>query len=313
MDFFDNHCDTALYLLETRGDLQRSDGHVSLKKAAYFDRWAQVFALFVDDGKSGSEAFMQYIRERDCLFAQLEKHKNSIVQCRTAKQIDAAFASGKRAAILSVENGAALGGSLDRLMQFQQDGVKLLTLTWFGENALGGGSEVGGALKPFGREVVRVLPQYGIVPDISHLSDEGVAEVFELYDGALIASHSNVRHITGHYRNLTRAQIIEICRRKGFIGVNFEVIFLNRNADSACWEDIYRHIEAFLELGAQDALGFGSDFDGAHVPQDVGDIGGVSALREFLLRKNYSEALLQKLFFENASAFWHRQLGEEIE
>ena len=48
-----------------------------------------------------------------------------------------------------------------------------------------------------------IRDRYGIVPDVSHLSDEGVAEVFECYDGPVVATHSNVRRVTGHHRNLT--------------------------------------------------------------------------------------------------------------
>ena len=70
-------------------------------------------------------------------------------------------------------------------------------------------------------------------------------------------------------------------------------------------DDIRRHMDAFFELGAQDALCFGTDFDGAQVPQDIGDISGVPALYEALL-KHYSQALLDNVFFENAARFFTR-------
>lgn len=154
---------------------------------------------------------------------------------QTARRWPAAFAGGRRAAILSVENGSALEGNLSRLEVFHRDGVRFLTLTWFGENELGFGSLAGGKLKPFGCEVVKKLPEYGIVPDISHLSDEGVAEVFALTDGPLVATHSNVRSQNGHCRNLTNAQIREISARGGLIGLNLCRAFLSENAASAVW------------------------------------------------------------------------------
>ena len=307
MNFFDNHCDTVSHLLDTNEDLQSSSAHISLKKAAKFDRWAQLFALFIDDSKGAKNAYQRYLLEREYFFAQIEKHKNEIMQCRTAQDLETAFQQKKCAAILSVENGSMLGGDINRLLQLQQDGVKLLTLTWYGENEIGFGSKLGGKLKPFGREVVKALPNYDILPDISHLSDEGVEEVFCLTQGAIVASHSNVRSVVPHYRNLTNAHIQELIERKGLIGINLYMPFLTQ-AQTASRDDVYRHLEAFLALGAQDILAFGTDFDGAQVPPDVADIGEIPALYEYLSRKNYSDALLEKIFFGNAYCFWKKQL-----
>ena len=210
MDFFDLHCDTVSRLTEG-GGIADADAHINLEKARTLGRWAQVFAVFVQDNAPGADtAYASYRRQTACFRAQLAANREQIVQCRTAQETKDAFEEGRRAAILSVENGAALGGHLERLAEFQRDGVRFLTLTWMGENELGCGGEAGGPLTEFGRAVVRALPQYGIVPDVSHLSDEGVADVFECYDGPVVATHSNVRRVTGHHRNLTEKQIQEI-------------------------------------------------------------------------------------------------------
>lgn len=65
------------------------------------------------------------------------------------------------------------------------------------------------------------------------------------------------------------------------------------------------HMEAFFELGAQNVLCFGTDFDGAQVPRDIRDISGMPALYEALL-KYYSKTLLDGVFFENAARFFRR-------
>lgn len=306
MDFFDLHCDTLTRLVQTGEQLADTEScHVSLKKASAFGRWAQVYACFVPDNQNGKGAFACYERQRDAFLGQMARWAGQVQPCADGTALAAAFAGGRRAAILSVENGSALEGNLSRLEVFHRDGVRFLTLTWFGENELGFGSLAGGKLKPFGCEVVKKLPEYGIVPDISHLSDEGVAEVFALTDGPLVATHSNVRSQNGHCRNLTNAQIREISARGGLIGLNLCRAFLSENAASANMDDIRRHMDAFFELGAQDALCFGTDFDGAQVPQDIGDISGVPALYEALL-KHYSQALLDNVFFENAARFFTR-------
>ena len=312
MDFFDNHCDTLSRILDEKEDLADATGHISLDKGAFLSRWGQVFALFVDDSAGREGPYARYLDERACMKRQFAQNADRLLQCRTAADLDRAFRENKCAAILSVENGAALEGRLDHLLQFAQDGVKLLTLTWFGENELGYGSAVGGRLKPFGREVLAALPQYGIVPDISHLSDQGVEDVFGCWDGPLAASHSDVRSVTPHFRNLTDAQVREIVRRGGIIGINFFGPFLRASGEASI-DDVYRHLDAFLALGAQKTVCFGSDFDGVgrDLPADIGDLGGVARIWEYLLARGIPETVLRDVFFENAFFFWKRQLGEE--
>ncbi|BFJ83695.1 membrane dipeptidase [Ruthenibacterium sp. CLA-JM-H11] len=307
MDFFDLHCDTVVQLMKSGQDLAASAGHVSFSKAAGLRRWGQVFALFIHDNQAG-DAYGCYCRERDFFQSILRKYPEKILQCRTPDDMEDAFASGKCAAILSVENGSALEGRLDRLQELAQDGVKLLTLTWFGENELGYGSAEGGALKPFGRQVVEALPEYGIIPDISHLSDEGVSDVFSLYSGPVLASHSNARKITGHCRNLTDRQIQEISRRGGLIGVNLYTDFLLGPREVDSMDAVYRHVNHFLELGAGQALSFGTDFDGSIPIREVADLSHIPALYHYLLQKGIDEKILQGIFFENARRFWLRTL-----
>ncbi|WP_367925796.1 dipeptidase [uncultured Ruthenibacterium sp.] len=302
MDFFDLHCDTALRLLETGESLADATGHVSLKKAKGLRRWAQVFALFVHDNKTGC-AFAQYCRERDSFREQIKKNGSTVRLCKNGQEIEAAFSAGQYAAILSVENGSVLEGKIERLKTLSEDGIQLLTLTWFGENEIGYGSVAGGPLKPFGKQVVSRLNDYNILPDVSHLSDEGVTDVFSLYDGPILATHSNARKVTGHCRNLTDAQIREIVRRKGLIGLNLYVDFLcGRASDSM--DAVYRHLIHFLDLGAEHVLCFGTDFDGSTPLKDVEDLTKIPVLYDYLLQRGVKETLLQNVFFENAHRFW---------
>lgn len=309
MDFFDNHCDTIAYLLEHGEKLQQASGQVSFKRTEEIGRWAQVFALFVDDAQTQQTPYERYCALRDTAQRQFALYPHKMQHCRTAQDLDDALQEKRCAAILSVENAAMLEGRLERLEELQQDGIKLLTLTWYAENELGFASKVGGHLKPFGREVVRALPQVQIIPDLSHLSDEGVDDVFSLYDGAVIASHSNARSVTPHFRNVTDAQLAEIIRRNGLVGINFFLPFLHVDGLDELAQ-IHRHVMYFLERGAQDVLCFGSDFDGIglDVPHEIGHIGGMPVLYRYLQTQGLSESLLQKIFFENAYRFWHAHL-----
>ena len=117
-------------LLESGQSLRTSTGHVSLEKAASLHRWGQVFALFIHDDKQGS-AYSQYCLERDSFQRQLLACSKKIVQCRTAQDLKNAFAKNQYAAILSVENGSALEGRLDRLAEFANEDVyKRQSMNW---------------------------------------------------------------------------------------------------------------------------------------------------------------------------------------
>lgn len=70
--------------------------------------------------------------------------------------------------------------------------------------------------------------------------------------------------------------------------------------------DILRHAEHFLSLGGENVLAMGSDFDGADMPLDMKGIGSIPELYELFLRHNYSETLLDQLFFSNAYKFFER-------
>lgn len=311
MDYFDLHCDTALCLFDRKEQLATASGHISLEKAAALNRYAQIYALFVHDKFSNESAWNQYNRELSYLHRQQKLLGDEFCICTTGPELENALLKNARPAILSVENGKALGGHLERVEQMAKDGVRLLTLTWFRENELGYGSMVGGHFKPFGFEVLKQCRRHGIIPDISHLSDEGVEDVFAADDGVFIASHSNARMVTSHFRNLTDEMIAELVRRKGLIGINFATGFLNEDEEAASIEDICRHIIYFLEQGCQDVLAFGSDFDGAHVPQELHDISQVGRIYDALLKLGIQVEVLQNIFFENAYRFFMENLGGE--
>ena len=128
------------------------------------------------------------------------------------------------------------------------------------------------------------------------------AEVFECYGGPVVATHSNVRRVTGHHRNLTEKQIREIVRRGGLIGINLCSAFLSSDRMRACSDDVYRHLDVFLSLGAQDTVCFGTDFDGACAGGYPG-YRGIPRLYGYLLARGLPETVLNKVFLKTPGVF----------
>ena len=173
----------------------------------------------------------------------------------------------------------------------------MISLTWNNENEIAypgkGGSEQ--PLKPFGRELIAEMDRRGILADVSHLNDAGFWDVCERAKLPVIASHSDCRWLCSHSRNLTKDMVKAIIDKQGFIGVNFYSAFLNDSGESTL-DDVLRHIDGICELGGEDVIGFGSDFDGIDAwPEGLGNPADFPNLLDLLAKHGYNQTQLEKM------------------
>lgn len=303
MKLFDLHCDTLLECLTKGKSLFQNDLQLSVERGLSYFPWVQCFAVFIPDNKRGESASRLFDDAADLLEREASLHPE-IVLVKDGKQIDH-LSPGQCGAILTVESGAAMRGSLEQLRHLHQRGVRMITLTWNGANELGGGVQAPGTLTAFGREAVREMERLSIAIDISHASERLFYAVAEQTSGPLVASHSDSRTICSHPRNLTDEQFCLIRDRGGLVGLNFCPDFL-RNDGNAGIEDLYRHAEHFLSLGGEDILAMGSDFDGAPLPNGISGVQSMEEVAAFFSRQGCSEELIHKIFFENACQFFRK-------
>ena len=175
-------------------------------------------AVFIPDEIRGEEAVEYFKVHRDYLKKLTKKQPELAEQAYTAEDIECITNVGKCAVVLSVESGAALGGKLENVDMFADSGVKMLTLVWNGINELGSGHNTEQGLTDFGKQVIRKMEERKIIVDVSHLNDPGFEDVCEIATKPFIATHSNLRAVCSHRRNLTDDQFKEIVRRKGLVG-----------------------------------------------------------------------------------------------
>ena len=310
MDCFDLHCDTLNRCLEVGEELACNTGQLDLRRGIRPDGiWVQVFAGWIDAGIRGPAAMERFRQQRQVLVRALEQCPEQIGLFAPGVPLR----PGVCTAILAVEGGQVLGGRLENIPLLASLGVKFFTLTWNGENELGfGGASAGetpyvpGGLTAFGKACIPELERCGILVDISHLSDAGVEDVLSRSTRPVVATHSLLRSIHPHSRNLTEAQFSELVRRNGLCGLNFYPAFVNGETDYPP-EALRRHLERMLELGGEDAVALGSDFDGAAMPSFLSGVEGLYTLFGFVV-KWVGEAVARKLFYENAAAFAARNL-----
>lgn len=278
--------------------------HFSLSAIPKGIRWCQCCAIFLPDGLKGEDAIAYYDLHRHSFQRQMDVLSDKVRPCRTASDIEAAWAQGRAAAVLTVENGSALAGRLDRVETLARDGVRMLTLTWNGENEIGSGNVTDRGLSDFGREAVRELERQGIIIDVSHLNDRGFNDLLEVAQKPFTASHSNARAVCGHKRNLTDDQVREMVSRGCLIGLNYYNAFLREDGQPALPDDLWRHAEHFLELGAEHCLALGSDADGADLPPWLDGPEKFAGLYQFFLDRGLAPVQAEGILWRNARNFY---------
>ncbi len=302
LSFFDLHCDTAYEMNRTRARLTRNALEVSLEKASAFSQYIQVMALWTPPALGDEDGWNALLQMHEHLLS------DPAIRGRQVALSSACPARGKGVSLLlSVEDARILNGNLDRVDTLAALGVRIVTPLWSGESGIGGAHNTSTGLTSFGRQAVRRMLSLGMTLDISHASETSAEEIIDLCREAntpVIASHSNAYRVCPVSRNLRDQQIRAVIESGGIIGLNLHRHFLSERQPSGV-EDLHRHIDHLLELGADECLCFGCDMDGGELPPFVPDLSAIPNLVEDLL-PYYPESLLQAIFFENAFHFAER-------
>jgi membrane dipeptidase len=172
--------------------------------------------------------------------------------------------------------------------------------------------DTGAGLTDAGRELVRACNRLGILVDLSHLNEAGFWDVQRISDAPLVATHSNAHALSASSRNLTDEQLNAVRDSGGVVGVNFAVGFLRedgQNDAATPIAEIVRHVDYLVQRMGIDHVAFGSDFDGATIPEELGGVAGLPKLVQALRDAGYDDAAIAKLTHENwlrvLAATWH--------
>ncbi len=227
------------------------------------------------------------------------------------------FRPGRVAAIMHLEGADPLDPDLSDLERWYDRGLRSVGIVASRPNAFGEGvpfrfpasPDTGPGLSEAGRNLVLACNRLGILVDLSHLNEAGFWDVARASHAPLVATHSNAHALCASTRNLTDEQLDAIGASRGVVGVNFAIGFLRADghfsADTPL-EEIVRHIDYVVDRIGVDCVAFGSDFEGAVVPAELGGIAGVPRLVELLRRRGYDQEALMKITHGN----WLRVLGE---
>jgi len=322
---FDGHNDTL-----TREDADdfatgREGGHIDLPRARQGGLGGGIFAAFTptpgDHWVAGEPAApigqelaaAQVLRTIGRLL-KLER-EGHVAIARRPGDLDAAREAGTLAAVAHIEGAEAVDPALLALDVLHAAGLRSLGPVWSRPNAFAHGvpfayprsPDTGPGLTPAGTRLVRRCAELGIAVDLSHLNEQGFWDVAKLDLAPLIASHSGAHAICPASRNLTDAQLDAIGASGGLVGVVYAVHFIRPDGAEATdtpLEAIAAHVCHVADRIGVEHVALGSDFDGATVPVDLGDVAGLPRLLDALAADGFGDADLRAIAWEN----WRRVL-----
>jgi microsomal dipeptidase-like Zn-dependent dipeptidase len=225
-----------------------------------------------------------------------------MVQIRSAEDLEALLEARRKGArtvgvLLGLEGGHPLEGDIANLRVLHAAGFRLMGLTHFFDNELGGSlhGEGGAAsrLTPLGRAVVEEMQRRHMIIDLAHASPQVVRDVLAMPGTRPILSHTGIHGQCPSPRNLPDDLLQAIAQRGGVIGIGYW-------SDVVCGKtpaDIAAAIRAAIALVGQDHVSLGSDWDGSvDAPFDAAHL---SALTQALIDAGLSDDQIARVMGGN--------------
>ncbi len=343
MKFFDLHCDTIQKIVEENAKFTDDEGlHLNLSSLVSSNTIAQVFACFIFGAKNPNKEFEVCNSFIDAIEELALIHKDRLVIATSAKDLTGIISSGdKTAVIIAIEGGTPLKGDVKLLKHFYNRGVRLLTIAWDDNEFCGTVFGKQGGLTSLGKDLIHYCNELGIIVDVSHASDQAFYDIAAITDVPFVASHSNARKVCPNNRNLTDHMIRIIGERGGIIGLTYgsgfiskeyfkhekicrDKILIGLRDNSITFKDAYKisdellsgiqdasiselvaHAKHIIDIGGEDCLGLGSDFDGVtSIPKEMSGAGSLPVLVQEMEKQGIKARVIDKITYENSYRYF---------
>jgi membrane dipeptidase len=234
----DTHADTPQRFVD--GDFDLADpldgGNLNLDSIHKGNLGAEFFSIWVEPTLYKGQYARRALELIDSVQRQVAKHSGQIVLATSAEDIVRAHRAHKFAALMGIEGGHSIENSLALLRQYYALGVRYMTLTWSNSNDWADSSgdiddkkvrHTKQGLTKFGEAVVHEMNRLGMMVDISHVSDRTFYRAAKTSAAPVFASHSSVRDLCNHPRNMTDEMLRTVARsggprsKGGVVQVNF--------------------------------------------------------------------------------------------
>ena len=292
----DSHCDTPMFFhKDIRFDQRDPNVLVDLHKMTEGRLDATIMVAYIEQKERTDEALLAATAKADRILTQIEK-----MAAENCTAVDIAYTpadlyrlkrEGKKAIMLGIENGYAIGKDLSLVRHFRNRGIVYMTLCHNGDNDIcdsARGQGEWGGLSPFGREVVREMNRLGVMVDLSHGAESSFYDALELSSVPIVCSHSSCRALCDVPRNLTDDQLKALARKGGVAQVTLYKGFLRKDGEASILDAI-EHLNHAVNIMGVEHVGIGTDFDGD------GGIPGCASAAEVI---NFTRRLLAERYSE---------------
>ncbi|MBN1610239.1 MAG: membrane dipeptidase [Polyangiaceae bacterium] len=227
--------------------------------------------------------------------------------CRTYSDYQRALAERRHAAFLAVQGGNAFDADLGVLERLSSGLLVRVTLVHLTSSALGTTSSplrlvTRGGLSPLGQELVRRLNALRIFVDLAHIHPMGFWDAFEAHDRTqpLLVTHTGVRGVFPHWRNIDDAQLRAVAETGGVVGIMFHAPFLGDPYWRGRARSVVRHLCHVVATTGEDHAALGSDWDGAiSPPRDLRTCHELPRLVEHMLEFGWNAERIRKILGGN--------------
>lgn len=302
---------------------------------------AQWWSVYVPANIPEDEAVKRTMEQIDFVNRMAEKYPDEFEMAYTADDVERIFAEGKIASLIGMEGGHSISNSLATLRMFYDLGARYMTIThsrtldWV--DAAGDEPQHDG-LSGFGEEVIREMNRLGMAVDLSHVTPATMKDAIRVSEAPVMFSHSNIRAISNHPRNVPDDVLQLLPEKDGLVMVTFVESFTSeelrqwyaeRSGYLAKMESLYAgqpdiisemmdewseenempkstleqvadHIDHIRDQVGVDHIGIGGDYDGvSSLPTGLEDVSTYPDLFAELLKRGYSEDDLRKIAGEN--------------
>ena len=304
---FDNFFDVPMVEQESRlhdafnrfnAQFQRREPRlqVDLHKMTEGGLDASFMVAYLRQGDRDEASLLDATRRADYILSLTERivaeNADAVGLARTPADICRLKQEGRRAIVLGIENGYAIGLDLTNVERFRQRGVAYMTLCHNGDNDIcdsnKGNGEHGG-VSAFGEKVIKEMNRVGMMVDLSHAADSSFYDALRISSRPIICSHSSARALCPHPRNLTDEQMRALAAADGVAGVTIYTHFLRADGNATI-HDIVDHVNHMVKVMGIEHVGIGTDFDGG------GGVPGCDSASELI---NFTRLLLAQRYSEN--------------
>lgn len=302
----DTHCDTPMFFEQHIHFAARDPRiKVDLHKMTEGRQDAAIMVAYLPQKERTEEALLAATAKADQLLDEIEKMV--AMNCTAA---DIAYTSadlfrlkreGKKAIMLGIENGYAIGHDLSNVERFRRRGIVYMTLCHNGNNDICGSARYNDenlGVSEFGEQVIKEMNRVGMMVDLSHAGERTFYEALEISSLPPVCSHSSCRSLCDHPRNLTDEQLKAIAGKGGVVQICLYGGFL-RSDRPATICDAIEHLHHAVNIMGVDHVGIGTDFDGDGGIIGCNDSSELINFTRHLLMERYSEQDIRKIWGGN--------------